>query len=321
MKNRYFQSVCLKIDRVIPTTFTKYLYYPSYLVFALLCRMSFGKELNKTYLRNSFYLNYFTFGLSDYDFGIILHRRVNTSKWNKFFNRFKKIKRIFPFWSEINVYVLDELNLIAPFINPTEAMRDPFLVEKISKESSTEERFAFIIRCLFVNLKNWHFESKKKKKWKTYFELCQLEINHSPEIDFILSKSMSSFYKTEIQSNFPRFIKSFFELFEKSKDILWEPSTPEVKVLLPQFYLWFEREEGSEDFLKNLNPSDKNLLIAQLKWEVWGLTTQLYHFQNNPSFKIHLNRIKNVFIILDLSQDEVDSLSSILRIFDQLNQV
>ena len=320
MKNRYFQSVCLKIDKIIPTTLTKYLYYPSYLVFNFLCRISFGKDLKKTYLRNSFYLNYFTFGLSDYDFGIILHRRVTPLQWKKFIKRFDKIKRIFPFWGEINLYTEEDIDKIIPFINPVELKRDPFLSSRFKRNASNEEKFTFLCRSFFTNLKNWEYEIQKQKKIKAYFELCHLEYKHEIDVKSFLVKNFSPILKTETQRNFPDFILPFHQLFLISKDILWEEPSTEQKVLMPHYYLWFEREPGAEEFLAQLNPSDKEIIKSQMKWEVWGLTIQFYHFLGAQNYHVHLSRVKRVLEILNEDPIIIKDLEYFLDLFNHFNQ-
>lgn len=318
MKSSHFQRICLTLDQLLPRWSVKTIYYPSFLVFYLLCKLHFGDHFRKCYLRNSFYLNYFTFGLSDFDFGVVLSSRTSLDQWKKFNRDYHYFKKIFPFWSEINLYCLDEMEFVKPFINSIEAQRDPF-TRQLKLHVTEEEKFVFLIRSIFTNLKNWNFEKQKVNKITFYFKLCGLNFEPNENLNKMLNLNLKSFFKSKILESSPEFILSFHELLTHSKDILWEPSSTEQKVLMPQHYLWFEREEGSEAFLESLNEVDKKILTAQLNWEIWGLYTQLFQFSGNDSFRIHYSRIKKVFNHLGIDSQRIESIDKILNVFDQLN--
>jgi len=318
MKNSLFQSVCLGLDTVIPRRITKTLYYPSFLIFQILCKFHFSKNLKHTYLRNSFFLNYCVFGLSDYDFGIVLKTRASVKDWNCFYQNFKRLKFIFPFWGEINLYCEDEIDDLVAFINPIELKRDPYLSNKFKLEASPEEKFVFLSRSLSTNFPNWKFEQKKRFKFSTYFDLCQMKYSSKTDVKEMLESNLYELLQTPIQKNYIHFIIPFQNLLKNSPDILWEPSSSEVKVLFPQHYLWFEREEGNEEFLGSLSESDKRVLVGQLNWEIWGLMTQLYTFEGKDSFVIHLNRIKKVFTELKLNPIQIQKIEKFLAIYNTI---
>jgi hypothetical protein len=203
-------------------------------------------------------------------------------------------------------------------MNPIEAKRDPF-TKHLGLEAIEAEKFTFLIRSIFTNLKNWDFEKQRINKIKFYFKLCDLTFIPDENLKRMLELNFDSFFKSKAQKNFPDFILHFHELFAHSKDILWEPSSTEQKILMPQYYLWFEREDGTENFLSSLSDEDKALLSAQLNWEIWGLYTQLFNFANNKSFEIHYSRIKKVFSHLGVDSKKIEAIDKILTVFNQLN--
>jgi hypothetical protein len=268
-------------------------------------------------LRNSFYLDYFTFGLSDLDFGIILKRRGPSSSWKEFYASYLYFKKIFPFWGEINLYCEDELNLVYPFINSVEAQRDPFLVNLEIKDNHAD-KLSFLLRSVMTNMSNWPIEMKKEKKFKTYFKLSGLPFQIMDTVESTLVVNLRGLLLTPLQKKIPRFLIKFHEIMKNSPDILWDLIFEEQKTFFPQHYLWFERGEDDEKFIQGLDQSDKNVLISQASWEIWGLYTQLYYFHGMENFTIHLNRMKRVLSLAGCHEQNIKKIDGILARFNEM---
>lgn len=317
MKNSVSQKICIFLDRLLPRWFVIMIYYPSWYIFKALANIYFEQHLSRTYLRNSFYLDYFTFGLSDLDFGIVLKRRVPSSSWKEFYASYLYFKKIFPFWGEINLYCENELNLISPFINSIEAQRDPFLAS-FKPEDNHADKLSFLLRSVMTNMSNWPIELKKEKKFKTYFRLSGLPFQSMDTVESTLAVNLGDLLMTPLQKKIPRFVIKFHDLMKNSPDILWDLIFDEQKTFFPQHYLWFERGEDDEKFIQELEQSDKNVLISQTSWEVWGLYTQLYYFHGTENFKIHLERMKRVLALAGCPEKNIKKIDEILARFDEM---
>jgi hypothetical protein len=317
MKNTVSQKLCIFLDGLLPRWFVVMIYYPSWYIFKALASIHFNQHLSCSYLRNSFYLDYLTFGLSDLDFGVVLKRRVPSSTWKEFHASYLYFKKIFPFWGEINLYCEDELSLISPFFNSIEAQRDPFIASFKFKENHAD-KLSFLLRSIMTNMSNWPIEMMKEKKFKTYFKLCGLPFKKTETVESTLSINLGDLLLTPLQKKIPQFSIKFHGLIKNSPDILWDLIFEEQKTFFPQHYLWFERGEDDEKFIQRLDQSDKNVLISQANWEIWGLYTQLYYFHGTENFKIHLSRMKKVLSLAGCHEQNIKKIDEILARFDEM---
>ena len=100
------------------------------------------------------------------------------------------------------------------------------------------------------------------------------------------------------------------EVLKKEIDVFHEDFGEGFRILAPHCYLWFHRMDESF-FLKGLNEFEKNVVKAQIDWEICGIYSQKYQLEKE-SILLHISRLKKVHSFIS-TKDELKRLEFIIQ--------
>lgn len=241
---------------------------------------------SKLSFRNSLFFNNLTSLRSDIDLTVIGEKDDHIRETIKNINH---LKIILPYIGEVNAYNKSFVDKFIPFANEFELKRDPALKSFYEQSSvnSHSQKVVFIARMLLANRKK-HF---KHKKWNFYFKHIQ-------------EKAPQSY--TDVMSFLG--LKDFKDL---DNHIAFNPIQHLTESL---------QNRTKENFLlqiSDLSEEEKEILIENLKWEIFGVCSQLHVINNKNGVCAHFNNIKDILeslksplvhdlegLIFDISQRE-----------------
>lgn len=202
---------------------------------------------------------------------------------------------------ELNFYPTEIFADLIFLINPYELKRDPklTLMSPPKRENSTHKE-VFLLRHITGDY-YWLLRNPliRQKKWSYLLDIINepiqlLSLSHLEELSN--HKEALQFYFRGISSN-------LFLHFKNSP----------FRALFPHKHIW---ETSDEDFLTHLSLESKEILIEQVKWEFWGIGTQLHWIDLKISYE-YLARLKNVVIHIGADQDLIHAMDNVLNFMNQ----
>ena len=279
--------------------------------FAILALKLIGFGLDcVVWSRNSVRSKTFIFGVSDLDITVISRRNLNVSFFN---DCLLTLKKLFIFLGEINLYDEKDLELVLNHMNPYELGRDPELesfVKLKNKEIRNVDKFVYIQRMLFSDIHSLHeAPNLRQAKWR----LILNAIGHNHNQKFIDLNYVIKVLK-DLSCSSERISQSIdnwkTKILKKKIDIFHEDFGEGFRILAPHCYLWFHSMDESF-FLKGLNEFEKNVVKAQIDWEISGIYSQKYHLERE-SISLHISRLKMVYSFIS-NNEELKKLEFIIH--------
>lgn len=287
-----FRRVIIKIlAPSSPLNFIGILIYKFvYHIICLYWRWRFPTTL--IWARNSYQSNDLIPGLSDIDFTIV-SSDDNLSVFAKDVLLF--FKRLFLIVGETNFYSLKTLKLIKEIYNYYELQRDPLLMKYAHLQKKANEIDATIYLMRTFESDKHNLEKRKKlrqRKWQRVFKLVNIDNSEITKSNLI--NLLDNRLGRKIMGN----------------SMLYSPHT----------WLEFNWTKLDDDIVKStfstLNDHECEIIIGQVRWEIFGILTQLPFLSNRNDMKYHFDNLKK--IVSFLPQTNKGKLSSI---FDEARRL
>jgi hypothetical protein len=253
--------------------------------------------------RNSTRSGAFIMGVSDLDITVVSHGKISFE-----FLRYAlaKLKTLFIFLGETNLYQESHLGMILPRMNAFELKRDPVLKDfyPVNADEDDVAKFVFTQRMLFSDVFTLKEDPKmRQSKWKNHFDLIGYPHQQVIDLEFVITALKKLCHHNERIS---RALDNWSSaVFEKNFDVYHSDLGEGFKLLAPHCYLWFELRDDSE-FLRSLDAFEEKLFKAQFNWEIWGLYSQRFHL-NHDQILEHLGRLKKAHAIIS-TKEEIERL-------------
>ena len=269
----------------------------------------YGVEIVKAYFshfdleiwsRNGHALKTLTPGASDLDL-TVFSKSIDDKRYQDFIRLYSKLKYFLPFLGEVNWIENDEVESFKIYLNPLEAQRDPILREHLNfnRHATFEEKICFFLRCLASDTYGIRTDfSSRRRKWNRHLldlgfsEYCNKFDTPSEIFEFCEERLLVS--------NLPSYQKGFLgkQIQNHYQDInAWNRfySTAPVRdflMLAPNRWLGATLHHGKmeEDLslIQNFSLTERNLLKAQIEWEIWGLFTQYHQIKDKQGLIRHM---------------------------------
>lgn len=239
--------------------------------------------------RNSYIFDAIEPGFSDLDLTLYVPKDGDVTQAQKFLALADILRKVWPLLGEINLYYENELQASLANINSFELNRDKNLVSRINyiEKFSSIEASVFLFRQLEKDIKNLSvFPKYRLKKWNYHFRQIQVSLPESQQPCFPEMQServVESIISTIVflcgPSN-PIFVNDlneklhmYFEFFKKDVDLF------KLRPLLVKdpwlFVFSVHRTAYLEISPFTLSEVQQRILSLQIKWELWGLKTQV----------------------------------------------
>lgn len=262
-------------------------------VYMLIC--SFWKWRFPTTLiwaRNSYEAGDLVPGLSDIDLTVISTEGELPSYSLEVLGVFKEI---FVILGEVNSYNPESLEIIKDIYNYYEIQRDPKLMSyfNLSKKPNEVDSTIYLMRTYESDKHNIENRIKfRKRKWLRVFQLLDIE---NEEL------SMSGLY-TQLQKRIGERVLN--------NQMLYSPHT------------WLEcnfqklNDVHVKEIFSSLTESESLIIIGQIRWEIFGILTQLPFLANRKEMIYHFENLK--IILSYLPSDQAFELKDIIGRAKQL---
>ncbi len=292
------KQIFSRIDSVLPRWAALLPYQVALLLLKLIFKVGLRIDV---WNRNSTRCGSFIFGVSDLDLTLVHDGNCSPD----FIRHILSIsKKIFPFLGETNIFERHHLKYILSKMNSFELMRDPELYQHFSEQKmfSSAEKFVFIVRMLFSDADSLRNDPKlRQRKWLAHFKLIGLEIKgQSIDFEFVIKTLKElSFQSARIEES----LEKWSQLrLENGFDIYHAHLGEGFGIMAPHCKLWFHKEEDTS-YLKNLPPLEKEILLAQIDWEICGIYAQKMYLPKKQN-KEHLGRLLRVRNIVQSMEED-----------------
>lgn len=240
--------------------------------------------------RNSFIFDAIEPGFSDLDLTLYVPKESRVKSAHQFLTFANLARKIWPLVGEINLYLESDLELSLANINCFELNRDKFLVKRMNYKEKFDsvEAAVFLFRQLEKDIKNLALNPRRrKKKWSYHFRQIQIlttdlprpnfpELNENRIVESVVSAIVflcglsHSVFSDELSEN----LDMYFEFLLKDVD------TSRLRpVILKDPWLFvfsIHRAAYLETFPFLLSDVQQKVLLLQIKWEIWGLKSQVF---------------------------------------------
>ena len=278
--------------------------------------------------RNSFILGTLVCGLSDLDLTFYAKKEIAIGQklW-----RYRFLKTFVPFLGEINFYRADKIENFLEHANAYELSRDRILLDLTKKElkkDSEFEKLVFFLKVLESDRKNLHnIPDYRLKKWKLHFEHLEWELPEPTNLDSLTKFVDQKLGELGIKSS--GFFKIFFGKPSKTgedRNLIYEDCSrveiiKEYILFYPFFWIgssfYHDSFDHDLELVKTLSESESLLLIEQVRWELWGLFTQLLVTSEKAHLLMHLENIKRLFLNIqskELQKSTLDAIELLMEI-------
>jgi hypothetical protein len=161
------------LQRYTPEPVSQALYRAALKSFQLGIQVYGGKTHAQVWARNSYRLGNWTAFQSDIDLSVWMAREPKAGEVARLVRTHQRVKKVFPFLGEINLYIATDLKWVELLINAFELERDPQLAKKITTQSPLELRFhaaSFLLRMLESDIERVLNEPEgRRPKWDAHF--------------------------------------------------------------------------------------------------------------------------------------------------------
>lgn len=285
----------------------QFIWTPFYFLSASIARLIFLKTGCEVWTRNSYRLGYANMPSSDLDISVMMG--IHSINIQKIRSKLNLVKAICPLIREVNLYSASDLDFILDHINPCELERDPQLKQilKSKRSKSDAQRLVFIFKNFTVDLDNLSCRPlTRNKRWINLLKIADC----TPSAKDILSSIKKGLSTLSDTNN----VECYFEgaLQHRSfqlPDSLW--------YLDPVAYIIRSLNTHHEIVVPkgDLTPFQKNVLIEVIRWEIWGLSTQIYLCDDFSGFKDHLVNLEKLYSTKLPSEDLYNLEKSIKQFF------
>lgn len=259
--------------------------------------------------RNSYLTKAFTPLKSDLDTTAYFLKEPNIKDLNALNACLRHVKYLFPALGETNIWDKDNAIIFTNISNPLELSRDPYLLRNLNiapSSPSIAEKLVYLLRLEEADLKNlvYHPETRKKK-WQLHFEACELN-----PLDQI---SLSAINNVVVELGLKYGIPIIQENLESYQNALLEADPLHLMTRRS----WFKVEHIMmfphrfcflpEENLQRAAKIEKlhALAIAQLRWEIVGIYTQINQIASHEGIALHINRMEQFLKVIDSKDQEL----------------
>lgn len=276
--------------------------WPYQKLFQLLtCIVSNSKTI--LWLRNSFALNYWTFGLSDLDLSVWIEGGVveSLTSWKKI----RSVKYLL-IGGEVQIYCSEQVMHFINYANCWELRRDPELLKKINfipQFNYEMELTVFLARSLVADKGLRRDSFNRQKKWQEHLKAFKFE---SLPMEVTWEYLVGVLSKREPFNSFAR--QDLEKAFDSKSDVLKLSGVVE-KLIFSNHYVWGkEHLEQDLEILANGNESIHQFIYFQVCWEVWGLSplTLVTNELNHLQLEGHIRNQKRLVEMLKITSTQRD---------------
>lgn len=246
------------------------------------------RDFPQVWIRNSYYFKAHHPLASDIDLTFIGDMKTAQN----LFHKTKKNKLL----GELNFYPETIVDDLIQLINPFELSRDPILEKKYPIKERTEiQRQVFLTRHI-IGDSFWLKRNPiiREKKWDYLLNLTK---------DNLTSLSLENLLAL---TNHTEAIN--FYLNSENQNLFSSLKSSPYRFLFPHKHIW---EDSDHTSLLQLTVEEKDFLIEQVKWEFWGIGTQL-HWIDLPISIEFLERLKKTVIHIGCDSKTLKSFAHIL---------
>ena len=262
--------------------------------------LTLSNSTTQIWPRNSYVFNNIVCALSDLDFTIVIE---DISEADIPVRKYKRLKKIFPFLGEINLYFKKELNSFSTITNYYEISRDPRLKKTLptpADSSNIYQEIVFLCKTIESDQKNLrNIPHHRVKKWTHHLKL----INQKSEVSLEELLSLLAKRCNELEISPTEFLKDFYKLdrtIKKNCDDFYRENSDKKNYILLYPFRWIGSSLTCDSFfhdieeLKTFTDEQLKLLEAQIEWEIWGLYSQYIHNLRQATLHTHLENIKQM---------------------------
>jgi hypothetical protein len=254
--------------------------------------LNLKKQFPQIWIRNSFYFKAHHPLASDIDVTYV--GDLQTAR--NLFSQMKKNKM----FGELNFYPDKIFSSLITLINPYELERDPTLrnSQNVVTKTSTQKE-VFLARHILGD-SYWLQRNPQIRtlKWKYLFAIIEEDLMNL-SLDFLIRQTTIApalrFYLAHEQEN-------LFEVFKGSP----------FRSFFPHKHIW---EDADQPYLARLSLSEKDFLIEQIKWEYWGIGTQLHWIDLKISYEF-LERLYKIAKSLQSPVSDLEAMNDILHFIE-----
>ena len=270
------------------------IYRACYLLFKTATTLRFpGSKIS---LRNSFQRGNYEPFVSDIDMTILLDGNVSCSEARRLCQWSRQWKKAVPILGEINIYQPQIMKLLSRSINHYELQRDPTLLKKMNItdfNKSNSEKLAFLIRCLESDCRTLQTSnSRRRRKWVAHLrDVMGKSLSEDPTWQLILQQILQLVPVEERESFISQLTRFLVAKIAQQDIYQFENEIETLDWLIsvfPNHYGYSNRRFPS------LSPFQRQVLLQQLRWEIFGSLTQHYNFPRN----LFVENLKNFHTML-----------------------
>ena len=254
--------------------------------------LNLKKKFPQIWIRNSFYFRAHHPLASDIDVTYI--GNLKTAR-----NLFSQMKRN-KIFGELNFYPEKIFSSLIALINPYELERDPTLsYSQNTVDKTTIQKEVFLARHILGD-SYWLQRNPQIRilKWKYLFAIIEEDLR-ALNMEFLIHQTTIApalqFYLAHEQEN-------LFEVFKGSP----------FRSFFPHKYIW---EDADQPSLAHLSLHDKAFLLEQIKWEFWGIGTQLHWIDLKISYDF-LARLYKIAKFLQSPALDLEAMNDILHFIE-----
>ncbi len=232
--------------------------------------------------RNSYLTKAFRPGMSDLDLTLWFNEEPDPLEVELLARRLNAMKLGLPFLGEIQVYVGAWVERFAPCANRYELMRDPRTHRRLHASPlvpADVEKTVFILRMLDADSKNLLRRPRAREaKWKGHFKSTGLSWNAAEFGDDPLALILNRILEPAAAAAAKHYLRE-----RHSKPEHEFAANPWLFALFPHRFC---HAHGKPESL-----ALPEITLAQIAWEIWGLSSQVVLSQNPASIREHLEKL------------------------------
>lgn len=240
--------------------------------------------------RNSLVLGYVEPPYSDIDITLVAgtDKPLILQQGVQLISRIKKV--LLPL-GEVNVYLEKDIPTLSQLANPFEIQRDPKLSNWIQRKQvpTQADKIAFLVKQIELNYKVLHQKPwTRQRKFKFHFkDLLGEEVQDGQMSPAALLNSLSRHVS---DSKF--FLLSLERYLNLQSQGVPTSQMPQEVLSDPWCWAFFPNHLCFLDSVPALSDFQKDSLLSNVGWEVWGLSTQLNW--NDPATQSHRGRLNRL---------------------------
>lgn len=263
--------------------------------------LGYSKGL-RCWSRNSYVFGNINPGLSDIDFTLVIPNKDFLNKANDFICDYATLKKIIPFLGEINFYDSSHFHQIAQWINYYELQRDPSLSELLpSRTPNPCEKPIFLLRMLESDLKNLRGNPElRKNKWDFHLKQCEIRAPNKLTLENLIREITETLPKALNPQESYEFI-AYYLNHGIEETYLKYRRLKKIKLFILLYpHRWLVYANGIKDVeicLNSLifNEDELNLILHQIRWEVFGIYCQ-DQLKKNPDVEKYITCLEQFIL-------------------------